>query len=96
MQPNGTMFIVARSDTPPADPVSSVALVPNGEWYLLVSNGMGWVPSWRDPMLAVVVLISALIGLLVGAVQVSRQMQKWLIKEMKVRGGWMHLTGSGT
>jgi type III secretory pathway component EscS len=38
-------------------------------------------------MLAVVVLISALIGLLVGAVQVSRQMQKWLIKEMKVGGG---------
>ena len=36
--------------------------------------GLGWLASWSDSILAVV-LISALIGLLVGAVQVSRQMQ---------------------
>jgi hypothetical protein len=45
----------------------------------------GWVPSWRTPMLAAVAVASALMGLLVGAVLVSRRQQAWLLKEMQVR-----------
>jgi hypothetical protein len=47
------------------------------------------VPSWRDPMIATAAIASALIGLLVGAVLVSRRQQGWLLAEMRVspRGG---------
>ena len=86
-QPNGSTFEFARSAHPPQPPPDSVAAmvhVPNSEWTLLVRPSQGWVPSWRDPMLAATTIASALIGLLVCAVLVSRRQQTWLLSEMRV------------
>ncbi|KIZ04181.1 hypothetical protein MNEG_3785, partial [Monoraphidium neglectum] len=85
-QPNGTMFRFATSAQPPPPPPASVAAtihVPNSNWTLLASPSQGWVPSWRDPMIATAAIASALIGLLVGAVLVSRRQQGWLLAEMR-------------
>ena len=67
--------------------VSAEVHVPHSNWTLVVQPAAGWVPSWRDPMLAMVVIASAAIGLLVAAVLVSRHQQAWLLKEMKLGGG---------
>jgi hypothetical protein len=54
-------------------------------WSLLVAPQQGWVPHWRNPMLAAVVVVVAIIGLLIMATLVSRAQQLWLLKEMRVR-----------
>jgi hypothetical protein len=59
--------------------------VPNNQWTLLVAPRQGWVPSWRNPMLATVIILSVLFGCLVMATLVSRHLQLWLLKETKVR-----------
>lgn len=43
---------IAASHSLPVDPVSASVLVPNNEWQLMVAPQQGWVPDWRDPMLA--------------------------------------------
>lgn len=47
-------------------------------WWLQVSPDNGWVPIWRAPMLAVVVLVCSLFALLLGAILVSNRLQSWL------------------
>ena len=89
-QADGSNFLFAKSPHPPPPPPMSVSAevhVPHSNWTLVVQPAAGWVPSWRDPMLAMVVIASAAIGLLVAAVLVSRHQQAWLLKEMKVGGG---------
>jgi hypothetical protein len=56
--------------------------VPGSNWTLEVAPGKGWVPTWRPWVLAVVVIVSCLIGLLLAAILVSARLQTWL----KVRG----------
>jgi hypothetical protein len=46
--------------------------------WLQVSPDNGWVPIWRAPMLAVVVLVCSLFALLLGAILVSNRLQSWL------------------
>ncbi|KAF8060038.1 serine/threonine-protein kinase [Scenedesmus sp. PABB004] len=77
-------IVIARSPDLPFDPVSATVFVPNGEWSLRVAPQGGWVPAWRGPMLATVVVISCLVGLLVLATLVSRRVQLWLLREMKL------------
>jgi hypothetical protein len=55
-------------------------------WSLLVAPQQGWVPHWRNPMLAAVVIVVFIIGALVMATLVSRAQQLWLLKEMRVSG----------
>lgn len=45
---------------------------------LQVSPQQGWVPVWRAPMLAVVVLVSGLFSSLLGAILISNKLQAWL------------------
>jgi branched-subunit amino acid ABC-type transport system permease component len=45
---------------------------------LQVSPEIGWVPIWRSPMIAVVVLVCSLFSLLLGAILVSNKLQSWL------------------
>ena len=78
------VMIIAASPHKPVDPVVAKVEVPNNEWTLLVAPTHGWVPSWRNPMLATVIIISALFGGLVLATLVSRHLQLWLLKETKV------------
>jgi hypothetical protein len=48
-------------------------------WHdLQVSPENGWVPIWRSPMIAVVVLVCSLFSLLLGAILVSNKLQSWL------------------
>lgn len=49
-----------------------------------VSPESGWVPVWRGPIIAVVVLVCCLFSLLLGAILISNKLQSWL----KVRGRW--------
>jgi hypothetical protein len=51
-----------------------------------VAPQQGWVPHWRNPMLAAVVIVVFIIGALVMATLVSRAQQLWLLKEMRVSG----------
>lgn len=61
--------------------------MPNNQWTLLLAPSQGWVPSWRNPMLATVIIASMLFGGLVLATLVSRHLQLWLLKETKVNIG---------
>ena len=76
--------MITHSVYPPIDPVSATVEVPNNQWTLLVAPHQGWVPSWRSPMLATVIIISVLMGGLMMATLVSRHLQLWLLKETKV------------
>jgi hypothetical protein len=76
--------VIAASPTKPVDPVRAEVEVPNNQWTLLVAPSQGWVPSWRNPMLATVIIVSVLFGGLVLATLVSRHLQLWLLKETKV------------
>lgn len=78
------LLMIAASPSKPVDPVVAKVEVPNNEWTLLVSPMHGWIPSWRNPMLATVIIISVLFGGLVLATLVSRHLQLWLLKETKV------------
>lgn len=84
--------MIAASTQKPVDPVVAEVEVPNNQWTLLVAPVQGWVPSWRNPMLATVIIISVLMGGLVLATLVSRHLQLWLLKETKVcqKGGELH------
>lgn len=83
-QPDSAPIMIAASSTLPADPVLATGDVPNNQWTLLVAPRQGWVPSWRNPMLATVIILSVLFGGLVMATLISRHLQLWLLKETKV------------
>jgi hypothetical protein len=76
--------MIATSGHALRDPVTAYVEVPNNQWTLLVAPGKGWLPSWRSPMLATVIIISVSFGGLVMATLVSRHLQLWLLKETKV------------
>eukprot|EP00775_Hariotina_reticulata_P003854 gene3854-4111_t len=74
----GKLEQIAVSHRAPWSPVSTLVHVPGSNWTLQVSPEHGWVPVWRAPILVVVVLISCLFGLLLGAILVSSKLQRWL------------------
>lgn len=80
-------IMIATSGHVLYDPVTAFVEVPNNQWTLLVAPRQGWVPSWRSPMLATVIIISAIFGGLVMATLVSRHLQLWLLKETKASSG---------
>jgi hypothetical protein len=45
---------------------------------LQVSPESGWVPVWRGPIIAVVVLVCCLFSLLLAAILISHKLQSWL------------------
>ncbi|WIA33746.1 hypothetical protein OEZ86_006861 [Tetradesmus obliquus] len=83
-QPDSEPIMIAASPQRPIDPVKALVEVPNNEWSLLVAPQQGWVPRWRNPMLAAVVVVVVILGLLIMATLVSRAQQLWLLKEMRV------------
>jgi hypothetical protein len=62
----------------PQDPIVTEVHVPGSNWTLEVAPVKGWVPGWRPWVLAVVVIVSCLIGLLLAAILVSARLQTWL------------------
>lgn len=67
-------------------PVAASIHTPTDEvWLLQVEPAGGWVPAYRDGLIALVVVLSGLIGLLVLVLMVKGQQQAWLVVELRVR-----------
>lgn len=92
-QPQGGPTIrMSPSAAPLKDPVSAVIALPANDgsaaddtWTLSLAPAAGWVPAWRAPLLALVVVVSFMLGLLLLGLMVNRQQQIWLLKQLKVR-----------
>ncbi|GLI63679.1 hypothetical protein VaNZ11_006717 [Volvox africanus] len=69
------------------DPVIVKVPLPNVEWTLYVSRTGGWVPSWKAPLIAMVVIISLILSLLVFVVLVSRVQQRRLLRDVVEAAG---------
>ncbi|EFJ42183.1 hypothetical protein VOLCADRAFT_107375 [Volvox carteri f. nagariensis] len=69
------------------DPVIVKVPLPNVEWTLYVSRTGGWVPSWKAPLIAMVVILSFVLSLLVFAVLVSRVQQRRLLRDVVEAAG---------
>ncbi|PNW79397.1 hypothetical protein CHLRE_09g413400v5 [Chlamydomonas reinhardtii] len=65
-----------------ANPVVTKVVLPNVEWTLYVTRTEGWVPSWRAPLIAMVVIVSVVLSMLVFVVVVSRVQQRRLLREV--------------
>jgi hypothetical protein len=92
-QPGGAETVVSQTPHLPVAPVTSVIPLPAGlnpdlAWRLLVAPAKGWVPGWRGPMLAVVVVGSCLVGLLAFAILVNRRRLIWAVDELQVGVGF--------
>jgi hypothetical protein len=85
-QPAGGTLMIAKYGPAPSDPVTATVHIPNGDWTLYVQPQAGWVPSWRDPMLAAVVVVGCLLGLLLTAILAGQHMQRLLLRETQVSG----------
>lgn len=85
-QPAGKTLMIAKYGPAPSDPVTATVYIPNGDWTLYVQPQAGWVPSWRDPMLAAVVVVGCLLGLLLTAILAGQHMQRLLLRETQVSG----------
>ena len=57
----------------------------SSDWQLYVSPAAGWVPSWLNPLLAMVIITCLALGLMLTGLLVNRQQQKWLLAELRVR-----------
>ncbi|KAG2446481.1 hypothetical protein HYH02_008472 [Chlamydomonas schloesseri] len=74
--------IIAASDPQPTDPVTATVEKFNLVWVLEVSPAAGWVPAWRDPCIAAVVVGSCLVSLLVLWLLVTREKHNMLLQAM--------------
>ncbi|KAG2426117.1 hypothetical protein HYH02_014872 [Chlamydomonas schloesseri] len=75
-----------------ADPVLTLVTLPNVEWTLYVTRTDGWVPSWRAPLIAMVVIVSVVLSILVFVVVVSRVQQRRLLREVVTAAGQLACT----
>ncbi|KAI8475398.1 MAG: kinase-like domain-containing protein [Monoraphidium minutum] len=83
-QPGGTPVVIAKTTSPLDAPLSARVHAPTNEtWLLQVEPVGGWVPVWRDALLAMVLAISAATGVLLLCLFVNRQQQIWLLSELK-------------
>ncbi|KAG2431465.1 hypothetical protein HXX76_009480 [Chlamydomonas incerta] len=74
------------------DPVVTLVALPNVEWTLYVTRTDGWVPSWRAPLIAMVVIVSVVLSALVFVVVVSRVQQRRLLREVVTAAGQLACT----
>jgi sensor domain CHASE-containing protein len=85
-QPAGGTLMIAKHGPSPTDPVTATVHIPNGDWTLYVQPQAGWVPGWRDPMLAAVVVVGCLLGVLLTCILAGQHMQRLLLRETQVSG----------
>ncbi|GIL69787.1 hypothetical protein Vretimale_10163 [Volvox reticuliferus] len=67
------------------DPVVQEIQIENLVWYLEIAPEAGWVPRWRAPCLAAVVVGAALVSLLVLWLLVSKEQHNRLLRAMLPR-----------
>ncbi|GIL62924.1 hypothetical protein Vafri_17126 [Volvox africanus] len=77
--------VLGRTSQLPRNPVTLTFTNFNVLWYLEMAPRGGWVPPWRAPCLAAVVVGSALISLLVMWLLVSKEQHNRLLKAMLPR-----------
>ncbi|KAG2453013.1 hypothetical protein HYH02_002349 [Chlamydomonas schloesseri] len=80
--PSNPYFQLAVSDPPPAQPMVRSISAYNLLWYLEIAPVDGWVPAWRGPCIAAVVVGSAAVSLLVLWLLVSKEQHNRLLKAM--------------
>ncbi|KXZ54307.1 hypothetical protein GPECTOR_5g392 [Gonium pectorale] len=74
--------VLANSTQHLDDPVVQRIQIQNLAWVLELRPRGGWVPAWRNPCIAAVVLGSVLVALLVLWLLVSREQHNRLLQEM--------------
>ncbi|PNH04275.1 Soluble guanylate cyclase 88E, partial [Tetrabaena socialis] len=74
--------VLANSSRLPVHPVTQSIAVYNLVWHLELAPEGGWVPSWRDPCIAAVVVGSTLVSLLVLWLLMSKEQHNSLLREM--------------
>ncbi|GBF89307.1 hypothetical protein Rsub_02184 [Raphidocelis subcapitata] len=85
-QPGGSPVVIAQTRDALRSPAAATIRTPTNEgWQLHIAPRGGWVPPWRDALLAMVLLISTAAGLLLLAVLVNRHQQAWLLAELRTR-----------
>ncbi|KAG2453010.1 hypothetical protein HYH02_002346 [Chlamydomonas schloesseri] len=75
-------FLLSNTTRLPADPVTLSISLYNVQWYLEIAPVDGWVPAWRGPCIAAVVVGSAAVSLLVLWLLVSKEQHNRLLKAM--------------
>ncbi|KAI8476186.1 MAG: kinase-like domain-containing protein [Monoraphidium minutum] len=86
-QPGGSTLLIAQTPEPPTDPVEALVHTAGSAWTLRVAPAGGWVPPWRRPLLAMVIVTCAVIGLMLTALLVNRHQQAWLVAELRTANG---------
>lgn len=63
-------------------PSSPPSLLPHyfTQWELHLTKEGGWTPAWRDPLIAMVVIVSVLLSLLLLFVLMEQHRKKLLLK----------------
>ncbi|GFR47237.1 hypothetical protein Agub_g8921, partial [Astrephomene gubernaculifera] len=69
------------------DPVHVYISVPNNEWRLGVEDARGWVPAWKWPLVAMVVVMGCVLAALVGHALLGRAQQRQLLLEVMAANG---------
>jgi hypothetical protein len=82
--------VLHQSPQPPAAPLVVPVPIPiafeaRNAWKLLVAPARGWVPAWRDQMLAVVIIGAAAISALSGVLPRNRRRLIQMVQRLKVR-----------
>lgn len=80
---NGTLGPSTLGDYLPQDPVSVTFGAMQNEWtlHIVKKDGCGWVPAWRDGLIALVVIASVLVGALLLLLLATHEEQKELLAE---------------
>jgi hypothetical protein len=100
-QPEGGPPVrMASSPGPLENPVRAAVVLPGNDgggpddrWTLEIVPIGGFAPTWRAPLLALVLSVSALLGGLLLVLLLNRQRQAWLLREIKARAAF---GGGGT
>lgn len=82
--------LIATTEPPPIRPVAVTIRKFNLEWVLEVAPAAGWVPGWRDPCIAAVLVGSAVLSVMLLWSQVVQEKHNMLLLAMlpeKVRHG---------
>ncbi|KAG2491275.1 hypothetical protein HYH03_010282 [Edaphochlamys debaryana] len=69
------------------EPIVVKVALSNVHWTLYVVRTDGWVPSWKAPIIALVVILSVVLSTLVLAVLVSRAQQRKLFRDVVEAAG---------
>ncbi|KAG2425644.1 hypothetical protein HXX76_013489 [Chlamydomonas incerta] len=80
--PSNPYFQLAASEPPPVKPMVRSISAYNLLWYLELEPVDGWVPAWRGPCIAAVVVGSVAVSLLVLWLLVSKEQHNRLLKAM--------------